>query len=78
MLLASNAPVLGRWHGLLAMTAFSQWALRAGNSRACSAALGFNRRAGGEYFGLIERSFYLWMTAWFCAVAILLTLRTEG
>lgn len=88
----------GRWHGILAITAFVAVGVASGQLAgvlcrdgvhpgiaavsgvlavlmACSLiAMAFNRRAGGGYFGLIERSFYLWMTAWLTAVAIMFTL----
>jgi hypothetical protein len=35
-------------------------------------AMGAARRSGGELFGLAERSFYVFMTLWLVAVAILL------
>ena len=35
--------------------------------------MGVVRRAGGEYFGLVERGFYAFMTGWLVLVAILLS-----
>lgn len=31
-----------------------------------------DRRSGGNHFGLLERSFYVWMSAWLATVAVLL------
>lgn len=35
-------------------------------------AMGVARRSGGAYFGLVERGFYVCMTAWLATVALLL------
>lgn len=35
-------------------------------------AMALNRRGGGRYFGLIERGFYVCMTAWLASIAVML------